>query len=102
MYKGMIMETAPTDDLFDSPRHPYTQSLLAAIPEPDPDLKKQAPLQNDEPLEAAEPPEGCLFRDRCPDAQSCPADARLPMIEVGPSHHVRCWKMSDEGKALYQ
>lgn len=92
MYKGMIMETAPTEILFDDPQHPYTQSLLAAIPEPDPDLSKEVILQGDEPSDIPDPPDGCMFTHRCPEAADCQPQEPLPLVEVSPDHLVRCWK----------
>ena len=96
MYKGMLMETAPTDNLFDDPQHPYTRSLLAAIPEPDPDLRKQIMLEGDEPADIPDPPGACMFQHRCPDAAGCHPPEQLPMIEVNPAHYVRCWKITDK------
>ncbi len=65
MYAGRIVETAPTDDLFRSPRHPYTSALLAAVPEPDPSKREQAPPLQGEVADPSNLPPGCAFHPRC-------------------------------------
>ncbi|MBH5317604.1 ATP-binding cassette domain-containing protein [Paenibacillus sp. GSMTC-2017] len=70
MYVGKIVEIAPTDQLFRKPKHPYTQLLLNAYPQPDPTLrsKKKLLIQGDVPS-PANPPQGCRFHTRCPYVQ---------------------------------
>jgi oligopeptide/dipeptide ABC transporter ATP-binding protein len=70
MYLGLLAELAPRDALYTAPRHPYTQALLAAVPEPDPAVqraKAKQPLQGEIPS-PANPPPGCRFHTRCPIA----------------------------------
>jgi peptide/nickel transport system ATP-binding protein len=68
MYLGRVVEIGPTQEIFDNPRHPYTQALLKAIPEPDPDRMVARDLPRGEIPDAAQPPIGCAFHPRCPKA----------------------------------
>jgi peptide/nickel transport system ATP-binding protein len=68
MYLGRIVEIGPTDEIFANPRHPYTKALLAAIPAPDPNRMLPRNLPRGEIPDAAEPPLGCSFHPRCPEA----------------------------------
>lgn len=68
MYLGRVVEIGPTAEIFASPRHPYTKALLRAIPEPDPDKLVPRDLPRGEIPDAAEPPLGCSFHPRCPEA----------------------------------
>jgi peptide/nickel transport system ATP-binding protein len=68
MYLGKVVEIGPTAEIFASPRHPYTKALLAAIPEPDPEKMMPRNLPRGEIPDAAEPPLGCSFHPRCPEA----------------------------------
>jgi len=70
MYLGRVVEIGPTDEIFAHPRHPYTKALLAAIPEPDPDKAVPRNLPRGEIPDAAQPPLGCAFHPRCPEAVS--------------------------------
>ena len=66
MYLGEIVEVAETADLFADPRHPYTRSLLSAIPEPDPTVTADRVVLEGDVPDPANPPSGCRFRTRCP------------------------------------
>lgn len=68
MYLGRIVEMGPADEIYAHPRHPYTRSLLAAIPDPDPARAGGRTLPRGEVPDAAVPPLGCAFHPRCPDA----------------------------------
>jgi peptide/nickel transport system ATP-binding protein len=68
MYLGRIVEYGPADQIYADPKHPYTQSLLRAIPEPDPSKAVTRDLPRGEIPDAAVPPKGCSFHPRCPKA----------------------------------
>lgn len=68
MYLGRVVEIGPTSEIFANPRHPYTKALLKAIPEPDPTRMVPRDLPRGEIPDAAEPPLGCSFHPRCPEA----------------------------------
>ncbi|MDN5894466.1 MAG: ABC transporter ATP-binding protein [Nocardioides sp.] len=68
MYLGRIVEIGPTEEIFADPKHPYTKSLLRAIPEPDPSRIVDRDLPRGEIPDAANPPLGCAFHPRCPEA----------------------------------
>ena len=92
MYLGRLMEVAPTDRLFARPLHPYTEALMAAVPQPDPRgnrTRKRVPLRG-EIANAANPPPGCSFHPRCPYAQPRCA-AEVPALRnVADGRQVRC------------
>ena len=70
MYLGRMVETGPAEELFRKPAHPYTKALIAAIPEPDPTLRREfVPLAGEIPS-PSKPPSGCRFHTRCPLAQA--------------------------------
>jgi oligopeptide/dipeptide ABC transporter ATP-binding protein len=94
MYLGRIVEAGPDVELYTNPRHPYTQALLSAVPEPDPDVeKKRIILKGDVPSPSA-PPSGCYFHPRCPVAlEICPT-VYPPIIKVGEAHHAACHLVS--------
>jgi oligopeptide transport system ATP-binding protein len=90
MYLGRIVEIAPSRELYTSPKHPYTEALLSAVPIPDPTVaRKRVVLQGDVPS-PIRPPPGCHFHPRCPRAQAvCKVDAPV-LRELAPGHVAAC------------
>ena len=92
MYLGQMMEIAESDELFNNPLHPYTISLLSAVPIPDPNYAKnhqRVILKGDVPS-PLDMPSGCPFRTRCPRATKECAEQRPEFKEVSPGHKVAC------------
>ena len=90
MYLGKLVEVASSEEIFHNPLHPYTRALLSAIPNPDPDHRRERlPLAGDIPT-AIDPPSGCRFRTRCPIAEPRCADEEPQLVEVGRDHLVAC------------
>jgi peptide/nickel transport system ATP-binding protein len=91
MYLGKLCEVADSDPLFATPAHPYTAALMAAIPEPDPDVPLgDSKLKPGDPPSPLNPPSGCRFRTRCPHAQQRCTDDVPALREIAPARHVAC------------
>jgi oligopeptide/dipeptide ABC transporter ATP-binding protein len=90
MYLGRIVEYTDKVTLFTRPLHPYTEALLAAVPVPDPAIKRVKHVVQGDVPSPLNPPPGCRFHTRCPYAQArCKVDVPL-LREVEPGHHVAC------------
>ena len=105
MYLGKVAEVAPSEDLFTTPRHPYTGALLSAVPVPDPDKsdqREQIILVGDVPSPIA-PPSGCRFHPRCPKAvRQCVTDPPElePRLGDAPEHRAACHRPMAAGENL--
>ncbi len=90
MYAGHIAETGPTEEVLTRPRHPYTQLLLSAVPDPRAPLNIGAETDRGEPPRVIDPTPGCRFRWRCPLAIDECARVTPPLRELLPEHSAAC------------
>ena len=92
MYLGQIVEIGPLEQVYGTPRHPYTQALLAAVPVPAPAARRTEPLPKGEIPSPIHPPSGCRFHPRCPLAEDvCRREQPLlHPVEGEPEHFVAC------------
>ena len=92
MYLGKLCELSPADELYRSPRHPYTAALLSSIPIPDPSkaVRTGAPVLTGDLPSSVSPPSGCRFRTRCPRAQDRCAAEEPAMRELSAGHYAAC------------
>ena len=90
MYLGRIVELATDKALYQNPLHPYSQALLSAVPIPDPEVqKKKILLQGDVPS-PMNPPSGCRFHTRCPEAKETRSLQEPTLQDMGDGHWVAC------------
>jgi oligopeptide transport system ATP-binding protein len=92
MYLGRIVEIGPADEVYENPIHPYTVSLLAAVPIPDPRAnaaREQVILEGDVPS-PANPPAACRFHTRCPRATEICSQVDPPLVDYGHGHWAAC------------
>lgn len=90
MYLGKLVELADCEELYENPKHPYTQALLSAVPVPDPDYEKDRTLLEGDVPSPADPPSGCPFHTRCPMAMDICSQVVPQFKEDEPDHHVAC------------
>ncbi len=90
MYLGKLCEIAPSDELYARPAHPYSEALLASIPEPVPGSNARLGALTGELPSPTDPPSGCRFRTRCPYAEQRCADEEPVMREIRPGQFVAC------------
>jgi oligopeptide/dipeptide ABC transporter ATP-binding protein len=97
MYLGKIVELAGKDEIYANPAHPYTRSLMSAVPVPDPDIESQRQriiLKGDLP-DPAHPPSGCRFRTRCPVAIAECAAVDPMQVPLAPGHWAKCIRLTE-------
>ena len=93
MYLGKVMEIAPGSELYRRPRHPYTGSLLSAIPIPDPvvERRRERVILQGDVASPVNPPSGCRFRTRCVRARPNCAESEPPLESFGTDHLAACF-----------
>ena len=97
MYLGKVVELADAKEIYDQPLHPYSKSLLSAVPIPDPETarkSKRIVLSGDIPS-PLDTPSGCPFRTRCPYAIDKCAESMPPFEEVSKGHYVACHRVKE-------
>ncbi|WP_222618342.1 ABC transporter ATP-binding protein [Nakamurella sp. PAMC28650] len=90
MYAGHIVESGATEEVLTNPKHPYTQLLLSAVPDPRAPLDVEADTDRGEPPRVINPGAGCRFRWRCPIAIGECAESTPPLLELAPAHSAAC------------
>jgi len=90
MYLGEIVETGPTEKVIGNSLHPYTQSLIAAVPVPDPSSRRTGDVLSGEIPSPVNPPPGCRFHTRCPYAHMRCTSEPPRLVDVEPDHKVAC------------
>ncbi|SDO60790.1 ABC transporter ATP-binding protein [Alkalicoccus daliensis] len=90
MYLGNLVEVADAQDIYADPKHPYTQALISAIPQPDPRNKSKRIILSGDVPSPQNPPTGCPFHPRCPKAMPECSDKKPQLREVNRDHRVSC------------
>lgn len=90
MYLGRLVEITDADKLYEKPLHPYTKALLAAVPIPDPDVKRDRELLTGDIPSPANPPQGCAFHTRCKECMEVCKTDRPELKEIEPGHFAAC------------
>lgn len=96
MYLGHIVEQGPSDEIYNNPKHPYTQALISAIPEIDPEKRKERILLTGDLPSPANPPTGCPFHTRCPIAQEACKTTKPKYKEVSQNDFAACLLIEEE------
>jgi oligopeptide/dipeptide ABC transporter ATP-binding protein len=94
MYAGRIVETAGVFDLFERPRHPYTEGLLRAMPQLGTRGERLAAIPGSPPM-PWEMPSGCRFHPRCAYAEDACAEGPVPLVDLGDGRLARCRRVEE-------
>ncbi len=98
MYTGRLVESAPVDELFDKPLHPYTQGLLSCLPSRALHPGQRLPTIGGIVPALGHLPPGCAFSDRCPHRFAPCTEAEPALVEVAPGHQVRCYLHHEQAR----
>jgi oligopeptide/dipeptide ABC transporter ATP-binding protein len=90
MYCGKLVEMAKSRTLYVSPKHPYTQALLASVPVPDPEFQAEEIVLEGDVISPINPPKGCRFSSRCHQFREGCEEKEPPLLEIEPGHFVAC------------
>jgi peptide/nickel transport system ATP-binding protein len=96
MYLGRVVEEAPTKELLTSPKHPYTQALIQSIPIPDPHYERKRPDLDGEPGDPINMPQGCRFKNRCPERMEVCDEAPKDIEPADTENHTVACHLYDE------
>ena len=91
MYAGRMAEIGPVTEIFDNPRHPYTDGLLRSVPNIRLDEREELYKMGGEPPNLSRPPAGCRFHPRCPEAMPICAQREPTLLPIDDGHLVHCW-----------
>ncbi|PLR76002.1 dipeptide/oligopeptide/nickel ABC transporter ATP-binding protein [Bacillus sp. V3-13] len=100
MYLGRLVEITTANRLYERPLHPYTQALLAAVPVPDPTVRKEQVLLAGDMPSPSDPPVGCAFHTRCKECMEVCKSVRPELVEIEPGHYAACHLYTEAAKSL--
>jgi len=101
MYAGHIVEVSSVIDLFDDPKHPYSQGLLQSVPTIKLDEREELFKMPGEPPDLANPPSGCRFHPRCPQVMQICSQIKPELKEITPGRYVHCWLFQENAETEF-